>query len=148
MKKYFLMLGLGMLFAHLANGQIAKDEKEIHSLIDTYSESRTAKDSAILEDILTSDIDQLVSTGKWRKGKKEALEGMMQSSESNPGARTLKIETIRFLNSTTAIVDARYEIQNPDGSERKMWSTFMVVKEITKWKISAIRNMLPSAPNN
>jgi uncharacterized protein YxjI len=51
-----------------------------------------------------------------------------------------------MINPTTAIVDCRYEIQNTDGTVRKMWSTFLVVAEKEKWKITAIRNMLPANP--
>jgi hypothetical protein len=49
--------------------------------------------------------------------------------------------------ASSAIVDCRYEIQNTDGTVRKMWSTFIVVADKETWKIKAIRNMLP-APNN
>ncbi|HKO78859.1 MAG TPA: hypothetical protein VJU78_00620 [Chitinophagaceae bacterium] len=49
-----------------------------------------------------------------------------------------------MLNATTAIVDCKYEIQNTDGTLRRMWSTFIVIAEKKVWKISAIRNMLPS----
>ena len=93
---------------------------------------------------MTEDIDQLVSSGKWRKGKEESMKGMLQSSVNNPGTRTLIIENIRLLNPQNAIVDARYEIQNPEGVTRKMWSTFIVIAIEGEWKISAIRNMLPA----
>jgi len=69
---------------------------------------------------------------------------MLQSSESNPGSRKLIVEKIRFLNKESAIADARYEIQNTDGTTRKMWSTFIVVNQKNSWKITAIRNMLPT----
>jgi hypothetical protein len=82
----------------------------------------------------------------WRTGKNESIQGMLQSSAGNPGTRTLKIEKIRFLNAESAIADARYQIKNPDGTLRNMWSTFIVVFEENRWKISAIRNMLPAAP--
>ena len=121
-------------------------EQKIQTLIDIYSQARTKKDSAVLRSILTADIDQLVSSGNWRKGKKESLQGMLRSSASNPGTRTLKIEKIRFLNSVSAIADARYQIRNADGTVRKMWSTFIVVYAEDKWKITAIRNMLPARP--
>jgi hypothetical protein len=91
------------------------------------------------------DVDQLVSTGEWRSGIKAAVKGMLQSSASSPGTRTLTIDKIKFLNSNYGIVDAKYEIKNNDGSDRKMWSTFIVVLQKGEWKISAIRNMLPSA---
>jgi len=48
------------------------------------------------------------------------------------------------LNAESALVDTRYEIANADGSIRKMWSTFIVVYEGNRWKITAIRNMLPT----
>jgi hypothetical protein len=44
--------------------------------------------------------------------------------------------------ATYGIADARYEIQNADGTARKMWSTFIVVYQDDAWKITAIRNML------
>jgi len=73
-----------------------------------------------------------------------AVTGMLRSSESNPRSRKLIVERIRLITPESGIVDARYEIQNPDGTVRKMWSTFVVVRENKKWKITAIRNMLPS----
>ena len=121
-----------------------KQTKDIHSLIDKYSIARAKKDSLLLKRILTTDIDQLVSSGTWRKGKEESMKGMLRSSENNPGTRTLKIENIRLLNPQCGIVDARYEIQNPEGVTRKMWSSFIVVAVEGEWKISAIRNMLPA----
>lgn len=120
-----------------------KQKGEIHSLIDNYSQAREKKDTVLLESILATDIDQLVSSGTWRKGKEESMKGMLRSSQSNPGQRTITVENIRFLTSDCGIADARYEIQNADGSARKMWSTFIVVYD-DAWKISAIRNMLPA----
>jgi len=123
-----------------------KAQKAIYALIDAYSQARETKDTALLNSILADDIDQLVSSGTWRKGKDESMVGMMQSSTSNPGTRTLTIETLRFLDTENAIVDCRYEIKNPDGTERKMWSTFIVILKDSTWKITAIRNMLPARP--
>ncbi|HEX5167880.1 MAG TPA: DUF4440 domain-containing protein [Cyclobacteriaceae bacterium] len=121
-----------------------KQKEKIYSLIDMYAFAREKKDTVLLKRILAPDIDQLVSTGEWRKGMRESVDGMMKSSDSNPGTRKFIIENVRFLNPENAIVDARYEIKNTDGTERKMWSTFIVVFHEEKWKITAIRNMLPS----
>jgi hypothetical protein len=71
----------------------------------------------------------------------------MKSSANNPGTRTLSIDKIQTISASSAIVDCRYEIQNADGTVRKMWSTFIVIADKKTWKIRAIRNMLP-APNN
>ncbi|HEU4858827.1 MAG TPA: hypothetical protein VFT15_03285, partial [Chitinophagaceae bacterium] len=88
----------------------------------------------------------LVSTGEWRIGIAASVQGMLKSAANSPGTRTLRIENIRMFNPTTAIVDCRYEIQNADGTTRKMWSTFLLVAEKKIWKISAIRNMMPAIP--
>lgn len=123
-----------------------EQRKTISALIDQYSEAREKSDTVLLKNILTNDVDQLVSTGEWRVGINAAVQGMLKSSANTPGTRTLRIENIRMLNATSAIVDCRYEIQNTDGTIRKMWSTFIAIAEKKKWKINAIRNMMPSNP--
>lgn len=123
--------------------QSKAESQEILNLINSYSKSRETKDTVLLKKILTKDIDQLVSSGEWRSGIDAAIKGMMQSSTSNPGERSLHVERIRYLSDEVALVDARYEIKNPDGSIRKMWSSFTIVDD-KGWKISAIRNMLPA----
>jgi hypothetical protein len=148
MKKLFLVILINLTLTCFVNSQNtvdnSKQKKEIYSLIDKYVQSRENRDTVLLKSILSSDIDQLVSTGERRNGIGGAMKGMLQSSKSKPGARTIKIEKIRFLNTETGIVDARYEIQNADGTTRKMWSTFIVVYIEDIWKITAIRNMLPT----
>lgn len=120
-----------------------KQKQDIYTLINQYAQAREKKDTVLLKNILTVDIDQLVSSGEWRTGMSESVKGMLKSSENNSGSRKIIVDKIRLLNSASGIVDARYEIQNQDGTERKMWSTFVVVYNRNKWKISAIRNMLP-----
>lgn len=120
------------------------DDLAIRQLIDYYTQARENKDTVLLIRILTEDIDQLVSTGEWRTGIRVAIEGMMRSSNANPGTRTLTVDKIRYLTDQSALADCRYEIRNPDGTERKMWSSFAVLKEKDRWKIAAIRNMLPA----
>lgn len=120
-------------------------QKAIVSLINEYAQAREKRDTQLLKSILTADIDQLVSTGEWRNGIGSSVEGMLKSSANTPGKRTLNIEKMRMLSSSTAIVDCKYEIQNADSTTRKMWSTFIVVYNNGIWKISAIRNMLPAS---
>lgn len=118
--------------------------KEIRTIIDTYAQAREKQDTVLLKGILTQDIDQLVSSGEWRVGVHASVQGMLRSSTGNPGSRKIIIDKIKLLTPSTAIADARYQIENPDGSVRNMWSTFILVKSKQGWKISAIRNMLPS----
>lgn len=119
--------------------------KTISSLINQYSQAREKRDTALLKSILTKDVDQLVSTGEWRNGIGASVEGMLKSSAEKPGTRTLTVDKIRMFDANSGIVDCRYEIQNTDGTIRKMWSTFIVVYYKKIWKISAIRNMLPGS---
>ena len=121
-----------------------KQKKDIYELIDKYLEAREKKDTILLKNILTTDVDQLVSTGEWRNGVAESVKGMLSSSANSPGTRTLTVDKLRMLNSTSAIVDCRYEITNANNTARKMWSTFIVISNQGVWKISAIRNMLPA----
>jgi len=146
--KNILILSLLSLIVHSMQAQqkepTDKQKKDITALIDKYSLARESRDTILLKAILTPDVDQLVSTGEWRNGVQSSVKGMLRSSASTPGTRTLVVEKIRLVSSTSAIVDCRYEIKNDDGSLRKMWSTFVVVSEKSGWKISAIRNMLPT----
>ena len=148
MKKIYLMLLMhlaGLMFSYGQNTTVNDNlQKTITSLIDQYSQAREKRDTILLKTILTSNVDQLVSTGEWRVGINSAVEGMMRSSANNPGTRTLNVEKIQAISPLSAIVDCRYDIKNADGTVRKMWSTFIVVADKDKWKIMSIRNMLPA----
>ena len=146
MKKLTVLLLIGTLSAPLVRGQGTPTQanKAIYDLIDAYSEAREKQDTVLLKKILTADVDQLVSTGEWRTGIGEAVSGMIRSSATKPGTRTLTVEKIMYLSPQSGLADARYVIQNDDGTARQMWSTFVVVKQRGQWKISGIRNMLPA----
>ena len=148
MKNIFLLLAFAITSASFLHAQTMqpsdKQRKDISDLIDKYSQAREKRDTLLLKSILTTDVDQLVSTGEWRNGIDASVKGMLRSSATSPGTRTLNIEKIRLVNQNNAIVDCKYEIQNTDGTPRKMWSTFIVVSDKGMWKISAIRNMLPT----
>ncbi|GAB2483931.1 nuclear transport factor 2 family protein [Algoriphagus taiwanensis] len=145
------LLWIIYLFPSIAFSQIKPGQKEdavkIHHLINQYSEAREKQDTVLLKSILTEDVDQLVSSGEWRNGIREAVDGMLRSSNANPGTRTLEVEKIRFFGDETAMVDCRYIIKNTNGSERNMWSSFIVIWKRNQWKIAAIRNMNPSSSN-
>ena len=140
---FFLFLLPTLAFSQIKPGQ-KEDAVKIHQLIDQYSEAREKQDTVLLKRILTEDVDQLVSSGEWRSGIREAVEGMLRSSNSNPGTRKLQIEKIKFLSDEIALVDCRYNITNGDGVIQNMWSSFSVVFHKRNWKISAIRNMRPT----
>jgi uncharacterized protein (TIGR02246 family) len=140
---FFLFLLPTLAFSQLKPGQ-KEDAVRIHQLIDQYSEAREKQDTVLLKSILAEDVDQLVSSGEWRTGIREAVDGMLRSSNANPGVRKLHVEKIKFLNDEAALVDCRYIITNTAGNEQNMWSSFVVVFHKRNWKISAIRNMRPT----
>lgn len=149
MKFLSLLLWISLYYAPLIaqpQKHLEDQRKEIRTLIDQYARARENQDTVVLKTLLTDDIDQLVSSGEWRRGREESLAGMLRSSTRNPGKRALTVETIRFISPGSALVDARYEIRSFDntGSLRKMWSTFLIVHKQEGWKIAAIRNMRPA----
>ena len=115
------------------------DQAAIRGLVQKYLDARDKRDAKAVEALFTSEADQLVSAGEWRKGRDAVVKGTLASSEATGGKRTINVETIRFLTKDTAIADGRYEI-----NDRKMWSTFLMVRTPDGWKIGAIRNMLPA----
>ena len=119
------------------------DDDAVRALVAAYNDARENRDPQAIEALFTADADQLVSSGEWRRGRGTLVQGMLGSSRRNPGTRTLTVETVRFISEDVVIADARYEIASAD-SVRKMWSTFLAKKEGGRWKIAAIRNMLPA----
>lgn len=148
MKTLFLFL---FLLPSFAFSQIKPEEREeavkIHQLIEKYSLARETRDTILLKEILTEDVDQLVSNGEWRNGIREAVDGMLRSSTANPGIRKLHVEKIKYLSDEIALVDCRYVLTDPNGNERNLWSSFTVVFHKKSWRISAIRNMNPTGGN-
>lgn len=141
-----LVLGVGIAalgtHAIAASGQ---DEQAIKDLVASYAAARESRDPAAIRELFTEDADQLVSSGVWRRGREALVEGMLGSSQRNPGSRTLTVETVRFPAPDVAVADARYVIKGTGGAQdRRMWSTFVCLRVETGWRIAAIRNMLPA----
>ena len=137
-----LIIGLGGLW----QGARTKDEAAIRDVVKEYVAARERRDAAAIGALFTSDADQLVSSGEWRRGRDELVKGTLASSQRTGGNRTITLETIRFPARDVAIADGRYEITGGAGGDRRMWSTFVMTREGGGWRIAAIRNMLPAPP--
>ncbi len=123
----------------------AKDEAAIRELVAKYVAAREQSDQKAIADLFTSDADQLVSTGDWRKGRNDVVRGTLASSRASSGRRTIAVESIRFVTNDVALADGRYEIAGTGGSQaRRMWTTLVLSRTPSGWRIAAIRNMLPA----
>jgi len=120
-------------------------EAEIHDVVRRYVAAREARDPKAIEALFTSDADQLVSSGEWRRGRDAVVKGTLASSSATGGSRSITVETVRMLGADLALADGRYEISGlAGGATRQMWTTFVLVRQNGAWRISAIRNMLPA----
>lgn len=135
------MLAAFPLFAQTTRS----DESAIREVVKNYVEARERKDPQAIESLFTSDADQLVSSGEWRKGRNDVVKGTLASSQGNAGRRTITLESVRFISPDVALADGRYEIAAGPGAEtRKMWTSLVLKRDSNGWHIAAIRNMLPS----
>jgi uncharacterized protein (TIGR02246 family) len=120
-------------------------EAEIYDLVRRYVEAREKRDPKAIEALFTADADQLVSSGEWRRGREAVVKGTLASSSATGGSRSITVETVRMLGQDHAVADGRYEISGLAGGQtRRMWTTFVAVRQDGAWRISAIRNMLPA----
>jgi uncharacterized protein (TIGR02246 family) len=123
------------------------DEAAIREVVRKYVDARERIDPKAVEQLFTSDADQLVSSGEWRRGRAEVVRGTMASSNRTGGKRTITVESVRLVTPDVAIADGRYELTGlAGGATRSMWTTLVLKRTEKGWRISAIRNMLPTAP--
>jgi uncharacterized protein (TIGR02246 family) len=128
------------------NSVRGNDEAAIREIVSKYVDARERIDSQATEALFTSDADQLVSSGEWRKGREAVVRGTMESSRSTGGRRSITVESVRFVTTEVAIADGRYELTGlAGGATRQMWTTLVLKRTESGWRIAAIRNMLPTA---
>ena len=145
-----VLLGVALALASPAAQQQQKKadtEAAIHDVVRNYVAARERGNAAELGALFTADADQLTSSGEWRRGRDELVKGTLASSKSNAGARTITIKTVRFPAPDVAIADGEYVIAaSSSAAARNMWTSFVLVRSEGRWRISAIRNMLPALP--
>ncbi|MCI0336203.1 MAG: SgcJ/EcaC family oxidoreductase [Acidobacteria bacterium] len=125
------------------------EEAAIREIVSKYVDARERIDPQAVEQLFTSDADQLVSSGVWRKGRDAVVRGTMESSRSTGGRRSITVESVRLLTNDVAIADGRYELTGlAGGATRSMWTTLVLKRTANGWRIAAIRNMLPATPSN
>jgi uncharacterized protein (TIGR02246 family) len=139
------LVSMGLGWAQTAAGNAA-DEKAIREVVQRYVDARERRDAAALATLFTADADQFTTSGEWRKGRDAIVKGGLASSQQNPGTRTIKVETVRFIAPAVAIADGPYLISAGTQAEaRPMWTTIVLTRTPDGWRIAAIRNALPTA---
>jgi uncharacterized protein (TIGR02246 family) len=136
-----------LVFVATGRGQApaAANDDAVRAVVRRYVEAREARDPKAVAALFTADADQLVSSGEWRVGRDDVVTGSLASSAQTGGKRTIDVERVRYVSADVAIADGRYSITG-EGNDRRMWSTFVIVKASGEWRIAAIRNMLPAPP--
>ena len=119
------------------------DEAAVREVVRKYVDARELRDPAAIEALFTADADQHTTSGEWRRGRGGLVDGALASSKANPGARSIQIESVRFITPDVAIADGPDEIASAAGA-RRMWTTVVLAREGNVWRIAAIRNMVPS----
>ena len=130
---------------HVAGPGGLPREAEIYDLVRRYVEAREKRDPKAIEALFTADADQLVSSGEWRRGRDAVVKGTLASSAASSGSRSITVETVRMVGQDLASPTAATRSAELAGAEtRRMWTTFVAVRQDGVWRISAIRNMLPA----
>jgi len=120
------------------NSGDARAEAAVRTVIASYVDARDKQDAAAIGALFTDDADQFNSSGDWRRGKDAVVKGTLQSSQRNPGARSISVKAVRFPSPGVAIADGEYGI-----GEQRLWTTLVLTRQGETWKIAAIRNMAP-----
>jgi uncharacterized protein (TIGR02246 family) len=147
LSKCLMLFGVAAPLLAQSSSAQSGDEAAIREIVRKYIGSRDKRDAKALEALFTSDADQLVSSGEWRKGRNAVVQGTLASSRNSGGKRTITITSIRFLAPGVALADGPYELEGlAGGQSRRMWTSLILTRTAGGWRIAAIRNMFPAAP--
>jgi len=148
MRKYLalaLLAAAPFAFAQVADR--AADEAAIRKVIQAFLDTREANDPAALGALLTADVDQQQTSGNTRRGREAVVSGSLATQQATGGTRTITVDALRFVSADVAIADGRYDSTGrADGSDQRMLTSMVLRREGGAWKIAAIRNMIPTAP--
>ena len=134
-----------LAFAQSANH--SADETAIRAVVKAFLDTRDKNDAVALAALMTADVDQQQTSGMVRHGRDAVVKGSLTTQQSTGGTRTITLDSIRFVTADVAIADGRYDsLGRADGSDRHMLTSMLLKREAGAWKIAAIRNMLPTAP--
>lgn len=150
MRTFTVLVLLVAVVAQTASAQSADraaDEAQIRGVIQAFLDTREANDPVALGALLTADVDQQQTSGNTRRGREAVVSGSLSTQQSTGGRRTITVDSLRFLSTDVALADGRYDsIGRADGTDQRMLTSMVLRREAGTWKIAAIRNSLPTAP--
>jgi uncharacterized protein (TIGR02246 family) len=142
-----VVLVVGAQAASAQSGDRPADEAAIRGVIQAFLDTREANDPAALGALLTDDVDQQQTSGNVRRGREAVVTGSLATQQATGGRRTITVDSLRFVSADVAIADGRYDsVGRADGTDQRMLTSMVLRREGGAWKIAAIRNMLPTAP--
>ena len=139
-----MMLALAFVALPLvAHAQAPADEAAVRGRLAAYADARNKRDAHAEALCYTEDGDFRSSAGPFVSGR-AAIE--KQLTVDNPAYRfDLEITKLRFLNPTTAIVDAEVKA-GLEGRQASLVADYVVVKQGSDWLIAAGRIATRPAP--
>ena len=144
---FVLVVALAAQTVSAQSADRASDEATIRGVIQAFLDTREANDPVALGALLTADVDQQQTSGNTRRGREAVVSGSLTTQQSTGGRRTITVDSLRFVSADVAIADGRYDsVGRADGTDQRMLTSMVLRREAGTWKIAAIRNMLPTAP--
>ncbi len=143
------LLGLALTVPGLAQTPAASgaDAAAIRLVVQQQDDARNRGDWKAFGELFTQDAEQLTSAGQWRRGRGDIEKGVAQTMATTykSGKYATKVETVRMLAPTVAVVDGAFEITNiASGGSRRGHTTHVLVKSGDRWLIAASRSMVPT----
>ncbi len=139
------------LFTSHAVAQQPSDEVAIKSVFKTFADDWNAPGFPGLESLLTSDVDFVVVTGKWLKGKSDVVAYHRELLRSFYAGSHLTVEdvSVRLVDASHAVVHIASSVdyaQRGEGVHRPSLATATLLKSSDGWKIDTFHNTITGGP--